>query len=171
MYLKAKLKFVRKSIGKWHKLEFDNEAKKSMQWKSEVELLESYVESRVLIEYKVKTCRAHKSMIVELEKLAKQDIQQKAKIRWLLDGYENSHFSHGAVNKRKNWLHGLLINGEWNTEPSAIKTEVHRLFENKFHDKRPSRPQFIFNGFKTLSSADSDLLDSPITIEEIKNAI
>nr|KAJ0207232.1 hypothetical protein LSAT_V11C500263030 [Lactuca sativa] len=82
MYLKAKLKFVRKSI--------------------EVELLESYVESRVLIEYKVKTCRAHKSMIVELEKLAKQDIQQKAKIRWLLDGYENSHFSHGAVNKRKN---------------------------------------------------------------------
>nr|KAJ0204712.1 hypothetical protein LSAT_V11C500243130 [Lactuca sativa] len=159
MYLKAKFKFVRKSIGKWRKLESDNEAKKLPQLKSKVELLESCAESRVLTEDEVNTRRAHKSLIVELEKFVKQDIQQKAKLRWLADGDENSHFFHGAVkNKnRKNRLHGLLINGAWNTEPSAIKTEVHRFFEEKFRDNWPSRP--------------NDLLDSLIIVEEIKKAI
>lgn len=90
-----------------------------------------------------------------------------------MDGDENSHFFHGAVKSknRKNRLHGLSINCAWNTEPSEIKKEVHEFFVNKFYNKWPNRPKLVSDGFKTIMHVDREMLDVPITIEEIKSAI
>ena len=69
--------------------------------KMEVEKLEADAESRILSTDEIMTTRNHKAKIYEMEKFAKQDLQKKAKIRWLKDGDENSHFFHGAI-KSKN---------------------------------------------------------------------
>ena len=62
-----------------------------------------------------------------------------------MDGDENSHFFHGALKSknRKNRLHGLIINGTWNTEPVEIKKEIHRFFEDKFKERWTTRPKLL----------------------------
>ncbi|KAI3501185.1 hypothetical protein L1887_29047 [Cichorium endivia] len=61
------------------------------------------------------TWRNNKVKIIELEKFAKLDLQQKAKIKWLRDGDENTRYFHGVLkNKcRKSRIHGLTIDGVW----------------------------------------------------------
>ncbi|KAL7613388.1 hypothetical protein Lser_V15G07136 [Lactuca serriola] len=101
------------------------------------------------------------------------DLQQKAKVKWLTDGDENTTFFHCSVKRknRKNQIHGLHINGVWCTDPEEIKKEVHDFFASKFHDAWPNRPKLISHLFKTLSAENVVLLDAPFTFEEVKQAI
>lgn len=95
------------------------------------------------------------------------------KIKWLVDCAENTAFFHATIKfkNRKNRIHGLVIDGAWNTNPKDIMQEVHNFFANKFHKKWPERPKLISNLFKTLSSNQIDALDSPFLIEEVKQAV
>lgn len=97
---------------------------------------EETVEMRILTEAERSERRDYKSKICELENFAKIDIQQKAKIRWLTDGDENTRFFHNMIKNKnlKNRLCGLLINGEWCTEPADIKQEAFQFFANKFYE-------------------------------------
>lgn len=74
-----------------------------------------------------------KKRMVEIEALAKtrplteaekaratsMDLKQRAKIKWEVDGDENTRFFHGYVNNRnrKNHIHGIMANGSWTTDP------------------------------------------------------
>lgn len=110
---------------------------------------------------------------MELEWFVKLDLQQKAKIKWVIDGDENSRFFHGSLKhkKRKNRIHGLNINGEWNTDPLAIKSEIFNLFANKFRERWPNRPKFLNHNFKRISLTQSPFLESEFSIQEIKSIV
>lgn len=86
---------------------------------------------------------------------------------------KNTRLFHNTIKCKniKNRLHDLVINGEWKTEPMEIKREVHIFFGNKFHKRWPRRPKLISSDFKVLSMTQRDLLDAPISHEEIKQAI
>lgn len=81
------------------------------------------------------------------------DLQQKAKVKWLIDGDENTAFFDGSIKSknRKNRLHGLTINGVWNIVPSTIMNEIQGYFAEKFHERWPIRPKLISDQFKMLS--------------------
>nr|GEV82628.1 RNA-directed DNA polymerase, eukaryota [Tanacetum cinerariifolium] len=51
---------------------------------------------------------------------------QKAKIKWTIEGDENSKFFHGMVNRKSANLavKGVMIDGEWVDEPNRIKTRI-----------------------------------------------
>lgn len=61
--------------------------------------------------------------ILELEQIEKANLQQKVKIKWIIDGDEKSKFFHEYLkNKnRKSRLHGLTINGHRPLTPSTSK--------------------------------------------------
>lgn len=172
-FLMAKLRFVRNEFSKWRNTETAKESKLLSQLKKRVVDIEVLAETRTLSVGELTKRRDCKGKIQELEYFARIDIQQKAKIRWISDGDENSRFFHNAIKikGRKNRLHGLVIDGRWNTYLSDIKREVHRFFGNKFEDKWPIRPKLISDEFKTLSSDQRRFLDEPITNVEIKQAV
>ncbi|KAL7614622.1 hypothetical protein Lser_V15G08580 [Lactuca serriola] len=149
--LAAKLKHVKNAIRDWNLI----------------------VESCILSEVERRARQEGVHKIMEIEQLIKLDLQQKAKIKWVKDGDENSRFFHGCLKhrNRKNRIHGLTINGVWNSDSRDVKAEILKFFTNKFCERWPNRPKFINSKFKKLSAGQSSLLESEFTIQEIKSAV
>nr|GEY09445.1 RNA-directed DNA polymerase, eukaryota [Tanacetum cinerariifolium] len=62
----------------------------------------------------------------DFNKASSLDMAQKAKIRWAIEGDENSKFYHGIINKKHTQLAilGVLVEGDWIVDPSMIKRAV-----------------------------------------------
>ena len=113
------------------------------------------------------------SEILEIKRAEVINLKQRAKVRWAIEGDENSRFFHGIINqkKRSNHIHGLSVNGCWVTDPPLIKDVVFLFFKNKFDVVPSSRPSFQSNLFKTLSVDQQRTLEAPFSELEIKCAI
>ncbi|GJZ50112.1 RNA-directed DNA polymerase, eukaryota, reverse transcriptase zinc-binding domain protein [Tanacetum coccineum] len=108
-----------------------------------------------------------------LEKLTSMDLIQKARIRWDVEGDENFKFFHGIFNsKRKSQsIQGILQEGVWISDPSVIKMVFLNFYKEKFscHDSPVILPSM--SSAKSLSDSGHHLLDSMVSLEEIKNAV
>ncbi|XP_023728961.1 uncharacterized protein LOC111876645 [Lactuca sativa] len=144
-YLAAKLKFFKNEIKKWRVVDYPNEVKELHTLKLKLQELDVAYESRELYESEIEERRVMFQKIVEHEKIVALDAKQKAMIRWAINGDENTSFFHSFVNikQQKNHIHGLVINGEWNTNAYTIKQEIHRFFRMKFQENWPTRPRLI----------------------------
>lgn len=89
------------------------------------------------------------------------DLKQRAKLKWEVDGDENTRFFHGYVNNRnrKNHIHRIMTGGGWTTDPNIIKQEAVIFFEEKYKEIWPNRPLFRSVGFRKLSEADASFLE------------
>lgn len=86
----------RKKIGIWRNSDSNKEANLLSQSKERVDQIEEVAESRMLTNAEISERKENKIRICELERFAKLDLQQSAKIRWLVDGDENSLFSRSC---------------------------------------------------------------------------
>nr|GFA90979.1 RNA-directed DNA polymerase, eukaryota [Tanacetum cinerariifolium] len=61
-------------------------------------------------------------------------LAQKAKIKWAVEGDENSKKFHGIVNKKRRHLaiKGILVDGEWIENPNRVKSEFYSYYSNLF---------------------------------------
>lgn len=111
--------------------------------------------------------------ITELDKARLLDLKQKAKVKWVKEGDENSNFFHGMLNHKlsRSRIRGLSFEGVWVTNPQQIKTTIHHFFKNKFKEENISRPSFSSNLFKNLSPEECAALELPFSIQEIKDAV
>lgn len=67
---------------------------------------------------------------MELEKFAKFDLMQKAKINQLRDGDEKSRFFDKSIKVKKNIrnnIHGLMFNGAWINDKKTIIEEARKF--------------------------------------------
>lgn len=122
MFIKARLKHVKNCIRKWRQVDSNDESKLLLNSKTKVAELESIAEFRALKEDELLERRKCKTKISELEQFSKLDMQQKAKVKWLTDGDENTAFFHGSVKSKnqKNRIHGMYVNGVWCSDPIKI---------------------------------------------------
>nr|KAJ0221007.1 hypothetical protein LSAT_V11C200075540 [Lactuca sativa] len=111
--------------------------------------------------------------ILTLESSRVADLKQKSRVKWALDGDENSGFFHGIINKhhRVKRINGLKVNGFWITDPSMIKQEVVNHFRERYSEPIRSRPKFISAKFKKLTPQLASSLEKPFSLDEIKSAI
>nr|GEZ14197.1 RNA-directed DNA polymerase, eukaryota [Tanacetum cinerariifolium] len=63
-----------------------------------------------------------------------KDSFQKSKIKWAIEGDENSKFFHGIINKKRSQLTipGVFDNGLWCTDPGKVKEAFFNHFEARF---------------------------------------
>ncbi|XP_071695313.1 uncharacterized protein [Rutidosis leptorrhynchoides] len=99
-------------------------------------------------------------------------MKQKARVKWALEGYENSKYFHNFVNRRanKNHIRGLPVNGNWNCSPQTIKEEMHNFFLKVFKDDDHEQGHFEFN-ISRISENDNLMLEGKFSEEEIWKAI
>ncbi|GJW16021.1 hypothetical protein Tco_0020154 [Tanacetum coccineum] len=96
------------------------------------------------------------------------DLAQKSKVRWAIEGDENSKYFHGIINKKRSQLaiRGVLIDGDWIDEPCKVKNEFLMHFANRFES--PSGPCIDIDWSlvqKALSSEQVDDLECDVTFE------
>ncbi|GJX94717.1 RNA-directed DNA polymerase, eukaryota, reverse transcriptase zinc-binding domain protein [Tanacetum coccineum] len=70
----------------------------------------------------------------DLHRLLSMDLLQKAKIQWDIEGDENSKFFHGIINhkRRHQSIQGIIVDGNWITNPLSIKEEFYKFYKSKF---------------------------------------
>ncbi|GKE24381.1 RNA-directed DNA polymerase, eukaryota [Tanacetum coccineum] len=70
-----------------------------------------------------------------------RDSFQKAKIKWAIEGDENSKFFHGIINRKRSTLaiRGIMVDGEWVDDPSRVKDEFRAHSANRFQSSTFNR--------------------------------
>ncbi|GKC06149.1 RNA-directed DNA polymerase, eukaryota, reverse transcriptase zinc-binding domain protein [Tanacetum coccineum] len=96
-----------------------------------------------------------------IDKFASMDLIQKARVKWDIEGDENTKFFHGLINqKRRNQIiNGIMVEGNWITDPSLIKDAFFQFYKVKFQaqDFQVSFPNLPHS--QTLNSMDRDYLE------------
>nr|GFA13744.1 RNA-directed DNA polymerase, eukaryota [Tanacetum cinerariifolium] len=118
-------------------------------------------------------CHDSLTRLGELKRLEAKDIAQKAKIKWALEGDENTSFFHGMLKKRRRQLaiKGTLKNREWIEQPDDVKAIFFDHFSNHFQQPNGIPPLFDTTAFNPLSSSQLDSLETPFTCVEIKKVV
>nr|GEZ35848.1 RNA-directed DNA polymerase, eukaryota [Tanacetum cinerariifolium] len=107
------------------------------------------------------------------EKMNSLDLMQKVRVKWEVEGDENSKFFHGLINSRRKSqsIHGIMHEGVWLSNPKDIKEAFLNFYKKKFscHDS-----QVLFSSFMPayrLNTSNQDLLEAVVSIKEIKTAV
>ncbi|XP_071717983.1 uncharacterized protein [Rutidosis leptorrhynchoides] len=98
---------------------------------------EQTAETRPLSETEKQKWLDEKMQYITKEKKKINMLKQKSRIKWALEGDENSKYFHNYIKRRtnKNNIHGLSINGTWSEDPNQIKLEAYSYFNNIFQSK------------------------------------
>lgn len=169
--LKDKLKRLKNDIKSWRK---ENGEKRNKEVISK-ELAE--VDNLLILDRNNNNlAEKRRALVTELQVMDfrhTNDLKQKAKIKWCIEGDENSKFFHAYINKRRreNSLRGIKHNGTWITDANGIKSCFRQHFANKF--KRFDGLDFKVDDslFSKLSDSQAINLEAEFSMEEVKTAV
>ncbi|XP_021986210.1 uncharacterized protein LOC110882519 [Helianthus annuus] len=133
MLLNKKLAFIRSNIKSWTVEMIKKEGEEERRVRDELEILEEVMESRSLSEEEEWIYEESNKVLKELSFSKGEDLRQRSRIKWAIDGDENSKYFYRVINKRRalNSILGLSINGSWVTTPSKVKKEVMSFLRKK----------------------------------------
>ncbi|GJU20655.1 RNA-directed DNA polymerase, eukaryota [Tanacetum coccineum] len=113
------------------------------------------------------------SKIQDIDKLKSIETAQRSKVRWAVEGDENSSFFHDTLNKKRNIrnIRGVMINGVWVENPEKVKREFYTHFSKRFCCPGPSYVRLQMS-FPNMLSIDQQLdIECEVSNAEIKKAV
>nr|GEZ67674.1 RNA-directed DNA polymerase, eukaryota [Tanacetum cinerariifolium] len=113
------------------------------------------------------------SALQDLNSSANSDFIQKAKVRWAIEGDENSKFFHGIINRKRANLSvkGIMIDEEWVEDPIRVKEEFRNHFADRFNDPGLCHGRINFDFPNRLKPEQVFDLETSVSDEEIRKAI
>nr|GEZ75648.1 hypothetical protein [Tanacetum cinerariifolium] len=109
----------------------------------------------------------------DMDRLEANDLAQKARIKWALEGDKISSFFHALLKKNRHQLaiKGVFNNGEWLEDPDCVKSAFVDHFRSRFHHENSDRPSFDIQMLNLLPHDQRVFLDRDVSHEEIKRAV
>ncbi|KAJ9557940.1 hypothetical protein OSB04_012554 [Centaurea solstitialis] len=110
---------------------------------------------------------------LEAESKKVEMLRQKAKIKWAMEGDENSRMFHAVIRKRMraNEIGGLNVNGLWVEEPTLVKKAALDFFKIKFFSHGPPGPKLRSSKVKRITREEAETLERLFSKEEVWEAI
>ncbi|GKA77457.1 hypothetical protein Tco_0783918 [Tanacetum coccineum] len=123
-----KLKYLKKKIRVWNGMRQSPKTRKHVL-KQELADLEMIIDKGDASSDTLHKRAEVVKSIQEVDKLCAMEASQKAKIKWAIEGDENSKYYHGILNKKRNQLsiRGVLVEGDWVKNPNMVKNELLKL--------------------------------------------
>ncbi|GJX93965.1 RNA-directed DNA polymerase, eukaryota [Tanacetum coccineum] len=112
-------------------------------------------------------------LIQDIDKVDSMEMAQKAKIKWAIEGDENSKYYHGVINKKRGRcaVRGVLADGMWVDAPNAVKMEFFEHFKVRFGKPGNCGIKLERDFPNRISSDQNEFLESEVTNKEIKEAV
>ncbi|GJS39763.1 putative RNA-directed DNA polymerase, eukaryota [Tanacetum coccineum] len=171
--LKNKLKRLRLAIKAWscEQVSAQNQAKETLLGR----LLDWDVraENGLLSDVDIAKREEWLMDLGHIEQLRRDDIRQKSRIKWAVEGDENTHFFHSILrNNYANYsIKGINVNGAWIDSPDDIKQASLDHFSARFKEEFMTRPSFTSSRFRMLSPDVAQALESKFSMDEVKDAV
>ncbi|GJR38290.1 RNA-directed DNA polymerase, eukaryota [Tanacetum coccineum] len=114
-----------------------------------------------------------KHKLLNVSEMESKDNFQKSKVKWAVEGDENSKFFHGIINKRRAQLaiRGIFVDGFWETEPGMIKDAFFNHFASRFKEPANHRFKLNFEFNKKLHQNQMEDLERSVSRDEIRRAV
>ncbi|XP_071740692.1 uncharacterized protein [Rutidosis leptorrhynchoides] len=164
-----KLKNVKEALKQWSTTKYNQLDGEIEVLKNAATSLELKAENGMLNDSDLNLWRDTRKRWLEKEKIKSHMLKQKARIRWSLEGDENTKFFHSLIRRKNNRcnIRGLNINCVWNDSPVDIKSEVFNHFKHIFEETNLERPSLEDLNYLSLSDSEAVDLESPFTEKEI----
>nr|KAJ0191956.1 hypothetical protein LSAT_V11C800414360 [Lactuca sativa] len=130
----GKLRKLKEHIKAWRK-EVTEKARKEMEeLTNRINDIDHLVEQGLINKELLISRQTAYQKIMEIESRRIEDLKQKSRTTWALEGDENSAFFHGMINKhqRSQRINGTKENGFWINDPVAIKELAFKHFAGRF---------------------------------------
>ncbi|GKG35132.1 hypothetical protein Tco_0440286, partial [Tanacetum coccineum] len=113
--LMKKLKCLKQAIREWHKEKKKSTHTSRSSLKQDLADLDKVIDNREGNDQVINKRMNFIKKLQDLEKIHSMQAAQKAKIKWAIEGDENSNYYHGILNKKRNQLsvRGVLADGIW----------------------------------------------------------
>ena len=123
LVLKQKIKFIKQKIRQWSISQGHISSRKVLNLKRELNALEEGFTNRILSQDEVKLRKSLQEQLWNTAYAVESMLRQKARVKWLEEGDNNSNYFHRLINyrRRQNAIQGLFINGVWVHDPSSVK--------------------------------------------------
>nr|GEX82634.1 RNA-directed DNA polymerase, eukaryota [Tanacetum cinerariifolium] len=152
-----KLKILKGHIRVWVKDKRASASNLKKDLKNKLSNIDSLIDkgkvSSAILEDRLDTM----NMLASLENMESSELAQKAKVKWSIEGDENSKFFHAIINKRQNNLaiRGIMVDGDWMEDPAAVmmvshfsKDEIKGGVWDGGLDKSPGPDGFTFGFYR-----------------------
>ncbi|GJZ02518.1 RNA-directed DNA polymerase, eukaryota [Tanacetum coccineum] len=98
---------------------------------------------------------------------------QKSKVRWAIEGDENSKYFHGIINKKRSYLaiRGVFDEGIWLTDPSLVKKAFIDHYGTRFKKPTMAKLKLKFSFPNRLSQEQTADLERGVSHDEIRSAV
>nr|GEX73602.1 RNA-directed DNA polymerase, eukaryota, reverse transcriptase zinc-binding domain protein [Tanacetum cinerariifolium] len=169
----GKLKHLKKKIQEWNIKDKQRRSMDKDKYKVDLEALDTIVDQGNGNEEIVKQRSNIVSKLLHIDKLSSVEIAQKAKVKWSIEGDENTSFFHGVINKKHNLLNirGIMVEGSWVDEPSMVKREFFNHFRNRFDKLGGIRAITHMEYSRRISLDKHSELEGEVSNDEIKRAV
>nr|GFB01859.1 RNA-directed DNA polymerase, eukaryota, reverse transcriptase zinc-binding domain protein [Tanacetum cinerariifolium] len=171
--LKYKLKFFKMKIKEWSHESKLMDVSRLQDIQSTLNDLDKKIYSSISTDDE---CQSQIQLMKErddLDRYLSMDLAQKAKVHWDVDGDENSKFFYGILKhkRRQQSVQGILVEGEWISNPHLINEEFYKFFKSKFQSFDSSFDMNYNPRFATLCPEDVTMLQQQANLDEIRKAV
>nr|GEV22872.1 RNA-directed DNA polymerase, eukaryota, reverse transcriptase zinc-binding domain protein [Tanacetum cinerariifolium] len=109
----------------------------------------------------------------KIDEIQSKGLAQKVKIKWAIEGNENSSFFHGMLNKKRTSMsvRGVMVDGVWVDDPHKVKKEFLDHFSARFCKPNKKGVSILMDFPNKISAAQLRDLECEVSDEEIKRAV
>nr|GEV06198.1 RNA-directed DNA polymerase, eukaryota, reverse transcriptase zinc-binding domain protein [Tanacetum cinerariifolium] len=153
--LKNKLKFVKGKIKVWHAQKRNDQISQRKLLDSRLGEIDRMIDDGQASGDIMSERRDVVHQLLELDAIELKDNAQKSKKKWIKEGDENTKLFHGMLKRKRSQknITGVVIDGEWVTDPQLVKEAFREYYANKFKSfsgiRSSNRSQRFWDDFQT----------------------